>query len=94
MTRAGQIVELARYRVPAGERALHAQRIDGRVAVIDVPVDHDDRVYLVERHIESKADLDGLTAEYTAHSQACGQPAAIASRRVGEQLAALLVTAP
>ena len=38
MTRAGQIVELARYRIPAGERALQAQRIDGRVAVTDVPV--------------------------------------------------------
>jgi hypothetical protein len=38
MTAAGRIVELARYRIPAGERALQAQRIDGRVAVIDVPV--------------------------------------------------------
>jgi len=77
----------------------HAGRVilDGRVAVTDVPVDHDDRVYLVylvERHIQSKADLDGLTAEYTAHSQACGQPAAIASRQVAEQLAAVLVAAP
>jgi len=94
MTPAGQIVELARYRIPAGERALQAQRIDGRVAVIDVPVDHDARVYLVERHIESKADLDGLAAEYTAHSEACGQPAAIASRQVAEQLAAVLAVAP
>jgi len=81
MTSAGQIVELARYRIPAGERALQAQRIDGRVAVMDVPVDHDDRV---ERHIESKADLYGLATEYIAHSQACGQPAAIASRQVAE----------
>jgi len=93
MTSAGQIVELARYRIPAGERALQAQRIDGRVAVMDVPVDHDDRVYLVERHIESKADLYGLATEYIAHSQACGQPAAIASRKVAEQLAAVLVGA-
>ena len=87
MTAAGQIVELARYRIPAGERALKAQRIDGRVAVTDVPVDHDDRVYLVERHIESKADLDGLTAEYTAHSETVGQPATIATRRTAGQLA-------
>ena len=53
MTRAGRTVELARYRIPTGQRALQAQRIDGRVAVIDVPVDHDDRVYLVERHVQS-----------------------------------------
>ena len=39
MTPAGRIVELARYRIPSGERALQAQRIDGRVAVMDVPVD-------------------------------------------------------
>jgi hypothetical protein len=94
MTSAGRIVELARYRIPAGERALQAQRIDGRVAVMDVPVDHDDRVYLVERHIHSKTELQGLAAEYTAHSQACGQPAAIAHRRVADDLADVIVGAP
>lgn len=87
MTSAGRTVELRRYRIPAGERALNAQRIDGRVAVIDVPVDHDDHVYLVERHVESQADLDGLAAEYTTRSQALGQPAILASRHVTLQLA-------
>ena len=60
MTAAGKTVELKRYRIPVGERALQAQRIDGRVAVIDVPVDHDARVYLVERHVTSQAELHGL----------------------------------
>ena len=32
MSTAGKIVELCRYRIPAGERAVRAQRIDGRVA--------------------------------------------------------------
>ena len=41
---ADETVELCRYRVPAGERAVRAQRVDGRVAVIDVPVDHADGV--------------------------------------------------
>lgn len=81
MTAAGQTVELARYRIPCGERALHAQRIEGRVALIDVPVDHDDRVYLVERHVTSKAELDGLADEYTRHSEACGIPAILATLR-------------
>ncbi len=49
MTPAGKTIELKRYRIPTGQRALQAQRIDGRVAVMDVPVDHEDRVYLVER---------------------------------------------
>ena len=78
MTQAGRIVELARYRIPAGERAVQAQRIDGRVAVMDVPVDHDDRVYLVERHIESQNELAGLAIEYAQHSETCGVPAVLA----------------
>jgi hypothetical protein len=78
MTSAGRIVELRRYRIPAGERALKAQRIDGRVAVVDVPVDHDDRVYLVERHITSQQELHGLADEYAQHSETCGIPAAVA----------------
>ena len=81
MTTAGRTVELARYRIPRGERALQAQRIDGRVALMDVPVDHDDRVYLVERHVISKAELDGLAHEYSRHSQACGVPAILATLR-------------
>ena len=69
MTAAGRTVELTRYRIPAGQRALNAQRIDGRVAVIDVPVDHDDRVYLVERHVDSQAELQGLATEYAQRSE-------------------------
>jgi len=81
MSAAGRTVELRRYRIPAGQRALKAQRIDGRVAVMDVPVDHDDHVYLVERHVQSSAELNGLAAEYTQRSQHLGQPAIVATRR-------------
>ena len=87
MTPAGKTVELKRYRIPTGERALQAQRIDGRVAVIDVPVDHDDRVYLVERHVTSNAELDGLAREYTRHSEACGIPAILATLHTSGELA-------
>ena len=38
MTAAGTQHELARYRLPEGTRAVVAQRIDGRVAISDVPV--------------------------------------------------------
>jgi hypothetical protein len=78
MTAAGRTVELTRYRIPAGQRALNAQRIDGRVAIIDVPVDHEDRVYLVERHVTSQAELQGLAAEYAQQSETCGVPAILA----------------
>ncbi len=75
MSTAGKTVELRRYRIPAGERALCAQRIDGRVAIIDVPVDYPDRVYLVERHVHSYAELHSLADEYARDSQARGHPA-------------------
>ena len=86
MTAAGRTVELTRYRIPAGQRALNAQRIDGRVAVIDVPVDHDDRVYLVERHIPSQAELQGLTTEYAQRSETLGLPAILATLRTTDEL--------
>jgi hypothetical protein len=56
---------------------------------MDVPVDYDDRVYLVERHIQSVARaFDGLAAEYAQHSQDLGQPAILATRRSASDLAA------
>ncbi len=87
MTAAGRTVELRRYRIPAGQRVLKAQRIGGRVALIDVPVDHADRVYLVERHLHSQAELQGLAAEYARHSEACGMPAILATLQTARELA-------
>lgn len=86
-TPAGQRVEQARYRIPAGQRALYAQRIDGRVALVDAPVDHHAPVLLVERHVESLAELRGLVAAYIEHSLMAGQPAELASRQRVAQLA-------
>ena len=60
-----------------GERILVGQRIDGVVAVADVPAGDHGRVYLVERHVESNAALDGLVAAYLADCQRRGQPAAL-----------------
>lgn len=87
MTPAGRIVELKRYRIPAGQRAINAQRIDGRVALMDVPVDHADRVYLIERHIASHAELQGVVDAYAEHSEATGVPAILATLRTAGELA-------
>ena len=86
---AGQRVELRRYRITPGERALVAQRIDGRVAVVDVPLDHEDRVYLVERHVTSQAELAGICAAYAEHSQHADRPAIVAQRDLLDHLADL-----
>ena len=54
MTVAGERRELARDRLATGERVLYGQRINGHVAVSDVPAGEHGRVYLVERHVESR----------------------------------------
>jgi hypothetical protein len=89
MTAAGARRELARYQLPEGTRAVVAQRIDGRVAVVDVPLDHDDRVYLVERHVSSQAELNGICSAYAEHSRTADRPAIVAQRELLDDLAAL-----
>jgi len=77
MSAAGERVELARYEVRSGERVLYGQRINGAVAVVDVPAGEHGRVYLIERHLESKAALDALVADYLTISRRRGTPGAI-----------------
>ncbi|MGH2799152.1 MAG: hypothetical protein ACRDM0_16105, partial [Thermoleophilaceae bacterium] len=86
MTAAGTRRELARYQLPNGTRAVVAQRINGRVAISDVPVDHAGHVYLIERHVHSQAELAGLVAAYVEHSQQAGCPAVVALRHQLDEL--------
>ena len=44
------------------------------------------RVYLIERHVNSQAELTGLVAAYVEHSQQAGCPAVIAQRRQLDEL--------
>ncbi len=85
MSTAGRAHELARYELPDGStRALVAQRINGRVAISDLPTTDDGRVYLVERHIESRAAMDGLIAAYIDDSTRRGEPAVLVPTDLGE----------
>lgn len=82
MSTAGDRHHRATYQVPAGTRHLVAQRIDGRVALVDEPADHDDHVYLVERHVRSLEELDSLCAAYAEHSTTAGKPGILAHREL------------
>ena len=75
--RVGHRVELARYRISAGERILYGQRVDGVVRVTDCPNDHVGRSYLVERGLEEDgyAALTALVADYVQQSQQRDEPA-------------------
>ncbi len=78
MSTAGTPHQLATYELPDGStRALIAQRINGRVAISDVPTGDEGRVYLVERHIESRDAMRALAAAYIEDSQRRGEPAAL-----------------
>lgn len=77
MSTFGDVVVLRHYRTPEGTRALVAQRIDGHVALSDVPDGDEGRVYLVERHLESTAEMDAIVADYAARSEQLGHPAMI-----------------
>jgi hypothetical protein len=81
---AGRPHELARYRLPDGStRALVAQRINGRVAISDLPLQGEGRVYLVERQIESQAAIRGLVREYIEDATRRGEPAALVPAEIG-----------
>ncbi len=86
MTRVGVRRLYAEYEITSGKRGLYAQRIDGHIALTDAPLHDEGRVYLVERHVQSLAELDGLCAAYIEDATQADEPAILASRR---RLAAL-----
>ena len=71
---AGQRTELARYTVSEGERVLYGQRIDRIVRVTDRPAREGGRAYLVERGLETKAELDALIADYLQQATKLDSP--------------------
>jgi hypothetical protein len=73
--RVGQRVELARYRIPAGERVLYGQRINGVVRVTDNPANGRGRAYLIERGLEQdgNAALQALVHDYIEQAERHGE---------------------
>jgi len=76
-THVGQRVELARYRISAGERILHGQRINTVVRITDTPTDPGGRSYLVDRGLEEDgySALKALVADYVQESEQRDEPA-------------------
>jgi hypothetical protein len=62
------------YDCDEGPRQLVAQRINGRIALSDVPASDQGKVYLIERHVPSMADLKGLEVDYLALAARLGRP--------------------
>jgi hypothetical protein len=70
----GKRTELARYTVAEGERILYGQRIDAIVRVTDRPATDGGRVYLVERGLETKSELDALVVDYLQQATKLNSP--------------------
>ena len=66
---------VARYTIPAGERVLYGQRVNGVVRLTDVPLAPGGRAYLVERELEQdgNAALKALVADYVDQGQRHGE---------------------
>ena len=71
-TQAGQQKTLATYATDEGTRQLVAQRVNGTVALSDIPTDHG-QVHLVERQLGSLAELQALVSDYTAKAAQLGR---------------------
>jgi hypothetical protein len=71
---AGQPQILASYRCDEGTRQLVGQRINGSVALSDIPAGDHGKVYLVERQLHSQAELEGLVADYLALAAELDRP--------------------
>ena len=62
--RSGDRVELGRYRITSGERAIYGQRILGVVRLVDVTATGRGRRYVIERGLTSRAELEAIVADY------------------------------
>jgi hypothetical protein len=70
----GEQKVLATYECDEGTRQLVGQRIDGQVALSDIPAGDHGEVYLIERHVPCKAELEGLVADYLVLTDRLGRP--------------------
>ena len=74
-SRVGQRVELGRYRIPAGERVVYGQRINGVVRVTDNPAHGRGRAYVIERELECDGNvaLHAVVTDYVDQAQRHGR---------------------
>ena len=83
---AGQRHELVRYRLPRASAPWWRGASTGGSRSATSPSTHANRVYLIERHVHSRAELAGLVAAHVEHSQQAGCPAVLAQRRQLDEL--------
>jgi hypothetical protein len=63
-------VTLARYTLAAGDRLIQGQRILGVVRLTDIPATGRGRRYLIERELQTRAEVTALVADYLQRAHA------------------------
>ncbi len=71
---AGDPQILDTYECNEGTRKLVAQRINGKVALSDIPAGDEGKVYLVERHIPCLDEPNGIAYDYCQLANTLGRP--------------------
>jgi len=82
-TQAGEQKVLASYETDEGERQLVAQRVQGTVALSDIPTTDHGRVHLVERQLSSLAELEARQLSSLAELEALVADYLQTARRTG-----------
>lgn len=71
---AGDPQVLDTYECDEGTRQLVAQRINGKVALSDIPAGDHGKVYLVERHVHCLDELSGIAHDYCQLAKTLRRP--------------------
>ena len=68
----GKRIRMATYTADVGERQIVGQRVDGEVRLYDEPARDGGRRWVIERGVESKAELEAIVADYPQKAQKLG----------------------
>ena len=68
----GKRIRMATYTCDVGERQIVGQRVDGEVHLYDEPARDGGRRWVIERGVESKAELEAIVADYRQKAEKIG----------------------
>ena len=68
----GKRIRMATYTADVGERQIVGQRVDGEVHLYDEPARDGGRRWVIERGVESRAELEAIVADYRQKAQKLG----------------------
>ena len=68
----GKRIRMATYTADVGERQIVGQRVGGEVRLYDEPARDGGRRWVIERGVESRAELEAIVADYRQKAQKLG----------------------